>query len=282
MKIISLMDNLKGNYNNLYNEHGLSLYIEKDNKKILFDTGRSDKFIYNASILGVSLKDIDAVIISHGHCDHGGGLNSFLKLNSKAKIYIKRECLKEYYFKVGLFRNNISISKKVFQEYSDRIIYIDNLTQILNGVYIITDIQKYYDIPRGNKYLKVKEKGKLIQDDFNHELIMVIKEKSKACVFTGCSHNGVINMVRTVKENFRQVEIKVLIGGFHLVKLPAINFYFSFEKSIIYIINMIIDQEIEKIYTAHCTGEKSYKRFKSILKDKIEYIKLGEEINIRL
>jgi len=68
--------------------HGLSLYIETSKYKILFDTGTKDLFVHNANKLGVRLEDIDIVIISHGHYDHGGGLETFLKLNSKTKIYM--------------------------------------------------------------------------------------------------------------------------------------------------------------------------------------------------
>ncbi|MGL5573401.1 MAG: MBL fold metallo-hydrolase, partial [Cetobacterium sp.] len=77
----------------LAKEHGLSLYIKTNGKKILFDVGESKKFWKNAEKIGINLEEIDYLVLSHGHKDHGGGLPYFLKKNKKAKIYCS-----EYYF----------------------------------------------------------------------------------------------------------------------------------------------------------------------------------------
>ena len=61
-------------------EPGLSFYIECDNKKILFDTGYSDLFIENAHKMDITLKDIDYIVLSHGHLDHTWGLVSLIQL----------------------------------------------------------------------------------------------------------------------------------------------------------------------------------------------------------
>ncbi len=89
MKITTLIENLVYK-RGLFSEHGLSIYIETSNKKILFDTGQSGLFLENAKTLGISIDEIDAVVLSHGHYDHTGGLYLFLEKNSKAKIYAKR------------------------------------------------------------------------------------------------------------------------------------------------------------------------------------------------
>jgi hypothetical protein len=72
-------------------EHGLSLYIETDHKKIIFDTGQTGHFILNAEKLGIDIRDVDYLILSHGHYDHTGGLKKFLEINSKAAVLAKEE-----------------------------------------------------------------------------------------------------------------------------------------------------------------------------------------------
>lgn len=71
-------------------EHGLSLYIETKKHKILFDVGASELFLKNAKKLDVSIADVDFLVISHGHYDHGGGLKSFLHENTKVEVFLHR------------------------------------------------------------------------------------------------------------------------------------------------------------------------------------------------
>lgn len=280
MKITILIENNKDDTRDLINEHGLSLYIEKDDKRILFDTGKSDNFIKNAEKLGINLKDVDLVVLSHGHADHGGGLLAFLKINSKAKIYMKRKVQENYFTGFLLFKKNISISRCIFEKYSNRIEYVDSFTEIVKDIFIITDINKHYKIPDGNKYLFVKEGNKLIKDRFDHELIMVIKEKEAICMFTGCSHNGTVNMIEAVNKFFPHAHIRALIGGFHLVKIPAIDAIGPSKEEIDLLVDKIISKNIKEVYTGHCTGKKSYKKLKYFLGDKIQYMKTGTQIQI--
>lgn len=280
MKITTLIENLKEDSVDLINEHGLSLYIEKDDKRILFDTGKSDNFIKNAKKLGVALENVDLVVLSHGHGDHGGGLLPFLKINSKAKVYMKRKVKGNYFSGTIFFKKSISIDKDVFEKYSSRIEYVDSFTEITKDIFIITDIDRHYKTPDGNKYLFVKEGKKLIKDKFEHELIMVIKEDEGICMFSGCSHNGAINMIEAVNKLFPATNIKALIGGFHLVGIPAMDIFSASQEEIDLIINKIISENIEKVYTGHCTGEKAYNKLKRGLGDKIEYIKTGSKIQI--
>ena len=83
MKIVTLVENSCGNENCIA-EHGLSIYIETDNHKLLLDTGQTDAVVKNAKVLGIDLTAVDTVILSHGHYDHSGGILPFSKLNRTA------------------------------------------------------------------------------------------------------------------------------------------------------------------------------------------------------
>ena len=90
MKITCLVENTscKG----LPCEHGLSLHVRLDDGlQLLFDMGQTELFAHNASILGIHLEQVDLAVLSHGHYDHGGGLPTFLSLNTKAPVYVRKE-----------------------------------------------------------------------------------------------------------------------------------------------------------------------------------------------
>jgi 7,8-dihydropterin-6-yl-methyl-4-(beta-D-ribofuranosyl)aminobenzene 5'-phosphate synthase len=79
MRVTTLIEDENHDVLGLEAEKGLSLYIQRDDDSILFDTGATGIFVENAEKLGVDLKDVDVTAISHGHFDHRGGLRSFLK-----------------------------------------------------------------------------------------------------------------------------------------------------------------------------------------------------------
>ena len=90
MKITCLVNNFSKN-KDLMDEHGLSFFIEKDSINILFDTGLGKALFNNAKTLNIDLKNIDYVVLSHGHNDHVGALREFLEINNKARIIAHKE-----------------------------------------------------------------------------------------------------------------------------------------------------------------------------------------------
>ena len=99
----------KTEHTGLLAEHGLSIYIEADGKKILFDAGATDIVIHNAEVMGVDLKAVDLAAVSHGHYDHTGGFPAFCKINEKAPIYIHKDAFRDSYgFREGKPENEKS------------------------------------------------------------------------------------------------------------------------------------------------------------------------------
>jgi len=282
MRIAALIENTRmDDKEDLIAEHGLSLHISFNQKTILFDTGVSDSFSQNAEKLKVDLPTVNAVVLSHHHYDHGGGLPRFFELNANAKVYLKKPPDGDCYFKAFLFPTRyIGLDRDLFKMYAARFVFIEDFTEILPGVYIFSHIMSPYPKPKGNRYLYIKKDNRWIPDNFAHELIMVIEENGELVIFTGCSHNGLLNMIETVAGKFQGMPIKAVIGGFHLVGLPKLNTMAGSQTEVRNLAGEVLKYPIRSLYTGHCTGQKAYAVLKSVLGEKLQLLHTGTIIEI--
>jgi 7,8-dihydropterin-6-yl-methyl-4-(beta-D-ribofuranosyl)aminobenzene 5'-phosphate synthase len=265
MQIITLIENLVSS-SKLKAEHGLSLYIETETRKILFDTGFSGLFLQNAQTLGISIKDIDCLVLSHGHNDHTGGLYPFLEKNSKAKIYIKRDIFTPKYKGqssfIGTHRNNELLS--------DRLVYIDEITEIDEQVFIMPDISIYHPVDTHFNDFN-KKTDHLISDEFDDELFLVIKQKDAINIITGCSHRGITNICTTATNHFN-LPINLILGGFHMKNCTS--------EQYVHITHYFRLLQPKSLGICHCTGVEKYADMHHDCESNLFYNNTGNTITI--
>lgn len=266
MKIITLIENLVYKQG-LIAEHGLAIYIETENQKILFDTGQSGLFLQNAQKLGIAIEDIDSLIVSHGHYDHTGGLYPFLEKNSKAKVYVKKDVFVPKYHGpnrfIGTLRNEELLK--------DRLIYIDTITEIADGIVIMPYIIIHNSLDTHFIGMNKKVDGKLIPDEFDDELFLVLKQNEQINIVTACSHRGITNICATATEQFK-LPVGLILGGFHMKNCSIeqyvhITHYFRLLKP-------------QSIGVCHCTGVEKYADLRNQCEAHLFYNHTGNEINI--
>ena len=293
MKITVLIEDTRID-KRLFKELGLSLFIETPDARILMDTGQSGKFIDNTEKLGVDISQIEACVISHAHYDHGGGLERFFCRNDLAPVFLHQKAMGQYVKlpeplssesrvpiqSVSPFPKSIGLDLPLMSRHNDRIHFITRSEQILNNIYIVTEISHHHEIPQGNRQLFSLQKELFQRDDFRHEMILAIKEKDGIVLFSGCCHNGILNMIHRANDYFGGVPIKGVVGGFHLIKKPGEPQTACTPSALEEIANIFIENNIKKIYTGHCTGRQAYDALKTRLGSRLQRLSTGKSFNI--
>ena len=254
MKIWVLLENTTG-CENLSAEHGLSMYLETGARRVLFDMGQSAAFADNADKLGVDLEKVDTAILSHGHCDHSGGMGVFLQRNTSAKLYLSPYAFEPHYNKKGSYIG-LDLALREHPQLT-----FEQDCQLGDGLSLHSCKNVPCLRPLNTCGLTVEENGALVPEDFRHEQYLLVQENGKRILISGCSHKGIVNLVHHFRPD-------VLIGGFHLMDTPA-------GSAEIDEIARILLEYPTVYYTGHCTGEKQYDQLKNIMGERLQPFSTG-------
>ena len=276
LRITTLIENNADDKNKLVNEHGLSLYIEADGKKILFDTGQSGAFVQNAEKLGKDLSEIDCAIISHGHYDHSGGFRKLVGSVPSVPQLIVGKGFFEAKHKYCEDGETSFIGNSFNRQYvEDRQILIKEVEE---DIFRITEnVMLFHNFRRSNEFEKLNEKffidqgGSRLTDDFSDEISLGIVTDKGLVVVVGCSHVGVLNILETIKER-TGLPIYAVLGGTHLVDADADRIaktMAAFRKL-----------GISRVAVSHCTGSEGIAAMRQEFKGNFIYNNTGNVFTI--
>ena len=281
MKIKILIENTTKS--DLTPEHGLSIFIEYNDKKILLDAGTTSAFMDNAKKMNVDIDIADFCVLSHGHYDHSGGFAEYLSQNLDKKIYAMKAISDDYYSASGGAIHPIGVPKDVYPTFKDNFFLLEEVTKIFDGIYVIPhkNPSNLSKIGERAKLYKMIE-GEYTPDDFAHELSLVFDTEEGLVIFNSCSHSGIVNIIEEVREYFGQdKKINVFVGGLHMKgKLGDKEICTFSEEEIEELAKYLVENNVQKLYTGHCTGIVGYELIKKYMGDKVEYIHTGREIEL--
>lgn len=249
LHITALMDNKPTEHKALIAEHGLALYVEYDGRRILFDCGSGPNPLHNAHRLGIDLKNLDAVVISHSHYDHAAGFRDLTETGLGSKdLYTGPHFLEPKYAQDGVRYTDLSagFSKAFLDEHEICHHVVSGVEEILPGLYLISQFPRVHDFEKiPERFVRRTEHG-FVQDDFGDELCMAALVEGGLAVLVGCSHPGILNMISHVSQLLKQ-PIKAVFGGTHLVEADA--------QRIDVTIDRLHGMGLEILGLSHCSGD---------------------------
>lgn len=280
MRLVALIENTKAN-EKLRCEHGLSLYMEQDGKRFLIDSGASDKLFVNARRMKINLDRLDCVMLSHNHYDHAGGLEALLRRYPRLKIYAKAACNNHFYHKSGFVKFEIGQLERLYGERPENFILFNSFQQISENVFMMSNEVFDKKMICRDRHLYMLDGRRTVRDDFSHESFIVVfptGRKEDGCVIiSSCSHNGIVNIIKTVMHTWENSPILSVVGGFHLMGSSKTRLNCE-QEYVDRLIDELAELETGALYTCHCTGEMAYNMLKEQLGDKIQYLRTGEEL----
>jgi len=230
--------------NGFESEHGLSYYIETDHSKFLFDTGASNIFRNNASKLNIDLYKIDYIVLSHGHFDHGDGLQ-FIE---NTALICHPECFIERYRKGGNRNIGLKLTQYEIQKRFDLQLFREPY-EILKDIYYLGEIPRITDFESQiTPYVTENGAEDFIIDDSG----LAIITKGGLVIVSGCAHSGICNMIDHAINVTGISHIKVVIGGFHLKSID-----YQTKKTIEY----LKKKDIQQVMPSHCTIDPALSEF---------------------
>lgn len=232
-------------------EYGLSLFIEADGKRILFDTGLSFSAYHNAQLMGIDLTKVDCIVLSHGHLDHTGGLAEMLRRTGKeteviahpdvfkARYSLRDGQSQEKYIGIPCSKEELENRGAIFK-LSKEPVYITPHIMTTGEIPMLTE----YESVEGN--LHIRQDGQYLPDKLADDLSLVINTESGLVVIAGCGHRGIVNILNHACKLTGNDNIFAVIGGIHLFRAS--------DERIRKTIAEFGSRGVKKLGVSHCTG----------------------------
>jgi 7,8-dihydropterin-6-yl-methyl-4-(beta-D-ribofuranosyl)aminobenzene 5'-phosphate synthase len=229
-------------------EHGLAFHIQFGGRSVLFDTGQSDLLLHNAGLLGLDLRGLDAIVLSHGHYDHCGGLKTAWSLSPACRLHLHPAAVEAKFSAnaegVARFIGMPDDAREIAQA-SATTIWTRGLTEVVPGLFATGEIprQTNFEDVGGRFFLdeRCQKPDPLVDDQ-----ALFFESQGGLVVLLGCAHAGVVNTLLQIERLTGGKRIHAVLGGMHLLNASPERLAATVES--------LRQRKIPLLVPAHCTG----------------------------
>lgn len=233
-------------------EHGLSFLVETEEEDILFDTGSSGQaLLHNASILGVELRRVTALVISHSHPDHTGGMRAFFSLVPGCKVFAHPAIFQERFARRRWWKPKymgLPLSQREIEEYAE-LSLSSQPVEVAPQVWTTGEVTPRPEAEGRSARHIIHTSYGWAPDPYADDMALVLETPQGLVVVLGCCHAGLLNTLAHVRRTFGG-QIRAVLGGAHLLDLG--------EEEIDHVIAILREEYGSPgLYLNHCTGNRA-------------------------
>lgn len=267
------MDNRAGRPG-LVEEHGLALWIERDPLRALFDTGQGPALARNADALGVPLATARAVLLSHGHYDHTGGLAAVLRRAPQARVHAHPAALSHRYAgdgPPGLRPVGIPDDCRQALLASGRLVEVAGPAEVAEGLFLTGPVPRETGFEPPEPRFWTGDRGRE-PDPFEDDQAAWLPTPAGTCVLLGCSHAGVVNTLRQVRRLTGGRPLALVVGGMHLRSASGERLRAT--------VQALRELDPARIVPTHCTGAAAVAALVAAFPDRVRPGRAGDVLEV--
>jgi 7,8-dihydropterin-6-yl-methyl-4-(beta-D-ribofuranosyl)aminobenzene 5'-phosphate synthase len=220
LKVTILIENTVGVPLGLVSEWGLSILLDFGDERILFDTGEQGNLMSNAQLLGHDLRQIDRVILSHGHYDHTGGLLKFLQYKGRVPVHAHQDIFAAHYGRGFLGQGDkylgVPFCKEQLESAGADFHWHREPVELSPGLWLSGEIPRATAFEQIDERMLESKEGNLVQDIMLDDFSLFYVTDKGLVILLGCAHSGLVNIVEHAKRVTGEGRVRAIIGGTHL------------------------------------------------------------------